>query len=41
MEGDMALAASLAPPLGATIVLPGILVIILIIVIVWFLFFRR
>ena len=32
-------AASLALPLGITIVIPGIVVIILIILILWFLFF--
>jgi hypothetical protein len=32
--------ALMALPMGTTIVLPGLLVIILIILIVWFLFFR-
>jgi hypothetical protein len=36
----MAAEALMTLPMGTTIVLPGLLVIILIIVIVWFLFFR-
>jgi hypothetical protein len=36
----MPIATSSALPLGTTIVLPGIVVILLIILIVWFLFFR-
>jgi hypothetical protein len=37
---EMPVAASLAIPLGTTIVLPSLVVIILIILIIWFLFFR-
>jgi hypothetical protein len=38
--GEMPIATSLALPLGTTIVLPSLLVILIIVVIVWFLFFR-
>jgi len=37
---EMSIAASFALPVGTTIVLPSIVVIILIILVLWFLFFR-
>ncbi len=40
MEREMSIAASFALPVGTTIVLPSIVVIILIILVLWFLFFR-